>query len=219
MSSKKKIAIFDFDKTVIIKDSFIPFLIYCAQKTNSRIRLLYSLIFFGTLFFTKMISREKAKSRFMSAVLSGCQKSVIKKICKDFCYSFSNSEFYEDAINLINWHKTQGHLVILASASPSIYVDFFGDRLGFDHVLATNIFFDKAKKDFYIPEGHNLLGKQKLNTIISHYGNNFISIWAYSDSVNDYPLLSWASHGYAINPSYDFKKKIKNTSIRILKFN
>jgi phosphatidylglycerophosphatase C len=218
MHSKKKIAIFDFDKTVVIKDSFIPFLIYCAQKTNSQIRLLYNLILFGTLFFTKIISREKAKSKFISSVLSDCSKDIVKKICKDFCYSYRDKDFYKDAIKLINWHKTQGHQVILASASPSIYVNFFADRLGFHSVLATNILFDKVKSEFYIPKGSNLLGKQKLNSIISHYGNNFINIWAYSDSLNDFPLLSWANNGFAINPSYNFKKKIKNSPIKILIF-
>jgi len=161
-SKKKKIAIFDFDKTVIIKDSFFPFLIYCARKTNSHIKLFYTLILYGTMFVTNIISRESAKSKFISSVLSGYSKDIIKKICKDFCYTYSKIDFYEDAISLINWHKTKGHLVILASASPSIYVHYFGDRLGFDHVLATNVLFDKVTKEYYIPKGFNLRGKKKI---------------------------------------------------------
>src|SRR5437016_5665528 len=44
----------------------------------------------------------------------------------------------------VDWHRAEGHELVLVSASPELYVAPIGRRLGFDEVLATRLEVDAA---------------------------------------------------------------------------
>ena len=64
-----RIAFFDLDKTIIKKDSIIPFMIFYLKKNPKSIIYYIRLIPYLILFFLKIIDNNKIKYEFRSHLI------------------------------------------------------------------------------------------------------------------------------------------------------
>ncbi|MEZ5228491.1 MAG: HAD-IB family hydrolase [Acidimicrobiales bacterium] len=99
-------------------------------------------------------------------------------------------------------HRAKGDLLVLATTSPAPFVRPFAERLGFDHVIATEWVDDGT----HFTGEHNgtfVWGKAKATAVADWAAANGVDLdrsTAYSDSYFDAPLLDAVGTGVAVNP-------------------
>ena len=107
----------------------------------------------------------------------------------------------------IEEHRSDGHLLVMATTSPHPFVDPFAERLGFDGVIATDW---QRDGDVYTGrmEGGFVWGRAKADAVERWANDNGVSLsssWAYSDSYFDSPLLAMVGHPVAVNPDLQLR--------------
>lgn len=103
---------------------------------------------------------------------------------------------------LLREHLAAGHEVWIVTASPVEIGELIARRLGATGALGTVA---EHKDGFYTGRlvGAMLHGQAKARAIVALAGREGIDLsrsWAYSDSLNDVPILSEVGHAVAINP-------------------
>ncbi len=106
------------------------------------------------------------------------------------------------AKQLIDEHREAGRLVVMATTSPRSFVEPLANRLGMDHVFATQW---QRDGDTYSGRlaGRFLWGRNKILEIKEwgkENGADLGASYAYSDSVYDVPMLRTVGHPVAVNP-------------------
>jgi HAD superfamily hydrolase (TIGR01490 family) len=116
---------------------------------------------------------------------------------------------YEGITRVVDHHRTAGDLTFLCTASPQELADLVADSLEMTGALGT-----KAEVAFgrytgrLSPEGV-LHGQAKAAAVAELAERRDIDLsesYAYSDSVNDLPLLELVGHPIAVNPDADLKR-------------
>jgi phosphatidylglycerophosphatase C len=103
----------------------------------------------------------------------------------------------------IDVDRAAGHLTALISASPDVYVQALGSRLGFDFVICTRLVDrpDGGKESRVA--GRNCKGQEKLAALRRHLGDTPVA-WeasrAYTDHISDLPLLERVGTPVAVHP-------------------
>ena len=103
---------------------------------------------------------------------------------------------------LLDEHRQAGHLLVLATTTPEALVRPFADQLGIDEVVATRY----ASADGAFTgrlEGRFVWGLGKLSAVRERVDSHDVALeesFAYSDSINDLPLLSAVGNPRAVNP-------------------
>jgi len=103
---------------------------------------------------------------------------------------------------LIEEHREAGRLPVLATTSPRCFVQPLADRLGMEHVFATDWATDGGVYTGRL-DGPFLWGRNKIDAIKAWASQHNIDLgasYAYTDSVYDVPMLRTVGHPVAVNP-------------------
>jgi putative phosphoserine phosphatase/1-acylglycerol-3-phosphate O-acyltransferase len=107
------------------------------------------------------------------------------------------------ALSLIEQHHAAGRPVVLATTTPRHLIKPLADRLGFDHVIATQYTIgDDGRFDGSIT-GNFVWSRGKLAAVREWAEREDVDLaesFAYSDSIYDLPLLSAVGSPAAVNP-------------------
>jgi HAD superfamily hydrolase (TIGR01490 family) len=103
----------------------------------------------------------------------------------------------------LNWHRYQGHQLLIITAANAFLARPLADLLGVRHLICTDVEM----------QDHCLTGKvlgtipfregkvAMLKSWLSHYSDRPLrDSWGYSDSFNDLPLLQWVRNPIAVTP-------------------
>jgi len=99
-------------------------------------------------------------------------------------------------------HRAEGTKLVLATTTPTVFVQPFADRIGFDAVLATEWSHDGKAFDG-TTVGPFVWGPKKRDAIVDWAKANKVSLkdsYGYSDSYFDAPMLDAVGHAVAVNP-------------------
>ena len=188
MALNKSLALFDFDNTLSICDSFLPFIIFTAGPVK---------FFKGVahLFIRRLagpIERREAKQILAQATLRGLSLDKIKHASEEFAKLFLPLAINRLQLAALNKHKENGDRVVVVSASPRLYLeslvkDFVTELIATELVLTDRIVSGEI-------QGENCRGPEKIRRIsevlkITDY--EFIS--AYGDSDGDKEMLEIAT--------------------------
>ncbi|HKY13938.1 MAG TPA: HAD-IB family hydrolase [Microthrixaceae bacterium] len=107
------------------------------------------------------------------------------------------------ARQLLEEHRREGRLLVLATTTPDDLARPLAEALGFDHVIANR--YGTAPDGTYdgTVEGEYVWGKGKARAVRAWADENGVDLsesYAYSDSYYDVPLLSLVGHPSATNP-------------------
>lgn len=106
-----------------------------------------------------------------------------------------------DTVKRLEWHREQGHRVVLVSASLTPYLVPLGTRLGVDAVLCTQLEVGADGRLTGRLDGPNCRGAEKvtrLETWLTESGLGGAELWAYGDSAGDRELLARADHAQLV---------------------
>jgi HAD superfamily hydrolase (TIGR01490 family) len=198
-----KLIIFDLDNTILNGNSdysWIKFMIDSGQvdhdEYTKRNEYFYEQYYQGSLDYD-------AWAEFALSTFKDKTPEQLKGLLKEFLNSIIEPMINIYALRLLHEHSHDNDFMLLASATNSIIVKPIAERLGFKHIIATDVEIIAGKYTGKM-KGESALGKGKLNKVkewMSRNGfNNFENTTFYSDSINDLPLLLEVSNPIAVNP-------------------
>ncbi len=199
MNRKKKLVLFDLDKTLITCDSLKKLVIFLLKRDF--INFFYKLPSLILITFKHLFSncdhKTDTKSKLFSIILNGYNKEQIKRFSIEFSryifHNFKNDKIYKI---LLDSKKLRSEIYIV-TASADFYCKFLA-KLFSSKLISTKV--NLNKKNFGKIIGKNCFGIQKKHRILKEI-KNFKGKYStyYTDSKTDAPLLNACSKGYLVD--------------------
>lgn len=201
---KPRLALFDLDDTLLHGDTDVlwcDFLVgrgvlerAAFEQRNQEIAARYRAGSVGALEF----------AQFYLATLAGRSAAQWEPLRREFLQELIVPRISREAIALVRAHLQAGELVVLTTATNRFLTELTAQHLGVAHVLATEpelhegVFTGRVAGTPNMREGK----VTRLHAWLAERGQslaNFHST-AYSDSINDLPLLQAADVAVAVHP-------------------
>ncbi len=194
---------FDLDGTLIAWDCQLLFRHFVLRREPWR--GIFLPVFLAFLPLTGLLGAGGMKRVFLS-YLSGMSPAKLDEYSREFATSVMPA-IYPELHGRLEEHRRQGHLLILASASPEFYVKYIGSGLGFELTLGTPV-----ETGGFFPDLENHKGSAKVDRLervlpASYFQNGTLrNCYGYTDSTADLPMLAICSAVTVVNPSATLTK-------------
>jgi len=189
------LAVFDFDGTIIRKDSLLEFI----RFTRGNWRFYSSFLLFSPLLIgmkMKLIPNWKVKQLLFTCLFRGLSIEVFDNWGNDFI-AIIDKMLYHKALDALRRHRENGDKIIIISASVENWIKPWAVRNGVDMILATKIEIDKtgALTGRFLTK--NCYGQEKVNRLLEMFPNkDLYYLVAYGDSCGDKELIELADEGF-----------------------
>jgi HAD superfamily hydrolase (TIGR01490 family) len=201
------IAIYDMDKTVTRRATYNGFLLHMAwHKSPWRLLFVPALAWALLLYFCQIWDRKRLKQFAQQLLIGGkVPKDKFARHLERHADLVLGKNVYLEVRHRISEEKSAGFVHVIATASYRLYVDAIAARLGFDHVIATELATNDSGHVLARIDGHNCYDTAKLERVKAWMDGqglkrNQCHIRAYSDHISDAPLLNFADEPFATNP-------------------
>jgi phosphatidylglycerophosphatase C len=204
---QRVVAAFDFDGTLTRGGSVWQFL--------SAIRGRQAVVVAGISLWLKLVraalvggdAADEAKEALFVRTLAGLPADEVARKATAFGLAHYRLRHRTKLRARLDWHRRQGHRVVLVSASPEYYVRAVGDQLGVDGVVATRLEVDEDGRLTGKFDGRNCRGAQKLQRLVQWMeaspldrpdgegAHDHPFLWAYGNSAGDLEMLQAADIG------------------------
>lgn len=205
---KPKYAIFDFDGTLVSKDTLLSILKICFKAQPWR--LLFFIPFSPIILITYLfrLDRSLAKSLVLwSATFFKSKKQIIKIFNQDIIQE-CQPLWFQEGIQTLNKLYQEGQQIIIATASGQIWIRALL-RKKFPHsklIIGTRLKFCLGG---VILASKNCRNSEKLRRIREQLGFDFEWVSSWSDHTADIPMLKEAQTPYIICPKKEHVVKFK----------
>lgn len=189
------VAVFDFDGTVTRRDTLLPFLWHVVGPMEffyNTVVLLPTLVRYvlGTL------DNGPAKEHILAQFLGSKPVNEIRDLAKQFAESTIPHLLNPVAIRRLQRHRELGHVTVLLSASPELYIEPWAKSAGFDAVIGTRLAISNEAFTgrFATP---NCYGQEKVRRLLkTSFNLSEATVFAYGNSRGDRELLEYADHPF-----------------------
>ena len=184
------LALFDFDGTITKDDSLLKFIRFVVGDG----RFVFGLVVLSPILVAyklKLIPNYKAKQKMLSWFFKGMSKEAFLKVANEYSLVHIDKILRPKAIEKINWHKNQGHKVVVVSASIECWIRPWCEKNSLE-LIATKL---EIKDDIVTGKllSKNCYGVEKVNRIKEIYNlKDFEYIYSYGDSSGDKQMLELA---------------------------
>jgi len=192
------IAIFDFDGTLIKRDSMVLFFLRYFNFSWKNIPDLFRLNLETIKFFLKIYSQKQYKEKFLNLVINSSKIKDPEKIADGFSEYLLRLVF-KDAKKEISKLKENGFELVLLSASPDFYLEKIKDSLGFSKLICTKT---NMKNGKIIICGEDCYGENKIKMLLDEYKKedvNWEESYCFADNKSDRHLLGLFGNAYIVN--------------------
>jgi len=189
-----KIAFFDFDGTITKDDSFIKFIRFVVGDTKFVIGIaaLFPILIAYKL---KHIPNYKAKQYMLSYFFKGMSKEKFIQVAYEYSLNYIDTIIRSKAMEKIVWHKEQGHMVVIVSASIECWLKPWCNKNGLGLIATKLEIKDSRITGKFLTK--NCYGIEKANRVKKEYIlDNYDYIYAYGDSCGDKELLELADESF-----------------------
>lgn len=192
-------AFFDFDGTLISKDSFLTLLKKVINHEPWRISLVFFC--FPILLLTALFKLEKsyAKSAILWSLTVGKNKRKCVRFLRNILIPESNELWFQEATKAFEHLTEQGIEIVIITASGQIWVRGMlqGKYQNFKIIIGSKLKFFAGG---VVLKSKNCYNHEKINRIHQILGHNFIWHSAWSDHIADLPMLLKAQERFIICP-------------------
>jgi phosphatidylglycerophosphatase C len=197
-----RVAAFDVDHTLTNKDCVVPFL---REVAGWRLYagLVWRVLPLSRALFAR--DRDRVKAVATRAALAGRTVEQVDAKARRFASRAFPAWLRDDTVKRLRWHNSQGHKVVLVSASYSLYLKYLGKLLGCDAVMGTECETDSGSQFTGSLVGANCRGPEKerrLREWLDGEGFGSYVLYAYGDSAGDDQMLAMADHPFRITKDF-----------------
>jgi phosphatidylglycerophosphatase C len=193
LNEQRPIAAFDFDGTITQRDTLLGYLLAVGGPG----RVAASLGRHATGMARGLrddAARDAAKERVVGHVVRGRSLDELDDAGGRYAATLL-SRFRPDVVERIEWHRTEGHELVIVSASLVHYLRPVAASLGFDDVIGVELEFDESRVATGRLARANVRGPQKEARLREWWGDRpATELWAYGNSSGDEDLLAMADH-------------------------
>lgn len=145
---------------------------------------------------------DSAKERLFRKILAGRPVDDVVRESRSFALAHLQSEIRPLTKERLEWHKSQGHHVVVVSASPEIYVAVIAEELGAHGAIGTRLAVDPMGRLTGGYLGRNCRGTEKIRRLHEWIESQSFEqaplIYAYGNSRGDRRLLGAADFPYDV---------------------
>jgi len=188
------LSLFDFDGTITTDDSLIKFIRFVVGD----IKFVTGMVVLSpmlTAYKLKLIPNYKAKQYMLSYFFKGMNEEEFMKVANEYSLKHIDTILRPKAMEKIQWHKEQGHKVVIVSASIACWLKPWCAKNGLE-LIATKL----EIKDGIVTGKlltRNCYGIEKVNRVKEKYRlDDYETIYAYGDSRGDKELLELANESF-----------------------
>ena len=197
---KKKLIVYDFDKTIYGGESGTNFFTYYLRNYPLK-GLLFGLTYLKEVLFylIKITDLKRLKERFF-IFLESHSNEEIEKIVDGFWKEY-DKKMYSWTQEELRENRKEADMVIVTSATPLFLLERLIPEMGYDMVFGTEFQGDGEEKFIAEIKGENNKGMEKVRKLDKWAKENNIKyeiIKFYSDSLADKPLYDIAEKKYWI---------------------
>lgn len=207
-----KAAFFDLDKTLVPGSSLFLLARGMYQRDYYRVadmlRFAYQQAAFRLLGTEQMRGVEANKEKALSFV-KGRHQDEFAALGLEIVEERILPRVYPDIAQVIRNHSEAGELTFLVTAAPIEIARVVAESLGMTGALGTESELDDAGRYTGRLAGDILHGPEKakaLEMLAQSRGIDLRGSHAYSDSINDLPLLETVGHPHAVNPDHQLRR-------------
>lgn len=200
------LAIYDMDRTVTKRPTYLAFLLHCAVR-RAPWRLLLLPVAAGSVlgYALKLIDRARLKEINHHLLLGKVHGTDLQPLVDGFAERQVAGNVRPGALRAIARDQAQGRRLVLATASYRLYAAAIARRLGFDDVIGTGSIIGLDQRVHARIDGQNCYGPAKLDMIAQWVERSGLKgahghVRFYSDHVSDRPVFEWADEPVAVNP-------------------
>lgn len=203
-TDKPGIAVFDFDGTLIKRDSLPYFMLYTFGYGRFILRLPL-IIVLKIASAMGLTSVHKAKERILSSFVRDMKQEDFKDACRRFATRIPDWVFPE-VLPEIQKHKEAGNEILIISASVTDWISPWAETIGISNIEGTKLecLNGRLTGRFATP---NCKGEEKVRRLCAcfpDYADR--TLYVYGDSSGDRELLALADY-----PHYKpFRKTYKS---------
>lgn len=218
-----EIALYDLDKTITKRPTYMPFLLHAAWRHERwRLVLLPGLLFLFAGYLVRALDRARLKELMQDMLLgSSLDAEKMAAIAESFAAQTLEGNVHPQALARIAKEKANGHRLVLATASYAFYAAPLARRLGFDDVIGTLVRRDENAAILPRIDGENCYGAAKLRMVEAwaeeqNLNREDLRVRFYSDSQTDLPVFDWSDEPIATNPTNKLRKTAEKRGWRII---
>jgi HAD superfamily hydrolase (TIGR01490 family) len=196
------VAAFDLDGTLTEGGSVFPWLKSIAGRGRTwRATLSLALpLAIGALRSSRWA--DNAKERLFVKLLAGIDEQVVRAQSRTFAREHLEHKGRALQLARLDWHRQQGHDIVIVSASPQLYVDVMTEDLHANGALGTRLAVDPRGRLTGGYLGKNCRGTEKLRRLDEwitqrHYPTAPV-VFGYGNSRGDRRMLSSATHPFNV---------------------
>ena len=218
---KKIAAFFDVDNTLVCGSTSILFGKVAFAGGNIKRRDVWRFLWEHVMFIRRGEKNSKMagiKDRALS-LTKGHSVEELRGLIDEVYDSEIKPRLWPRTIERVNHHLSQGHEVWLVTAAPVELAEKIAQDLGATGALGTIVGHDGEVLTGELV-GEPLHGKAKrraVKKLAEERGIGLGKSWAYSDSVNDLPMLSAVGNAVAVNPDAQLRRYAVAAGWEILK--
>jgi HAD superfamily hydrolase (TIGR01490 family) len=218
---KKIAAFFDVDNTLVCGSTSILFGKVAFAGGSVKRRDVWRFLWEHVMFIRRGEKNSKMagiKDRALS-LTKGHSVEELRGLIDEVYESEIKPRLWPRTVERVNHHLSQGHEVWLVTAAPVELAEKIAQDLGATGALGTIVGHDGEVLTGELV-GDPLHGKAKrraVKKLAEERGIGLGKSWAYSDSVNDLPMLSAVGNAVAVNPDAQLRRYAVAAGWEILK--
>ena len=207
----RRAAFFDLDRTLIPGSSLFLLARGLYERDMFRVRDLLRFGW-GQLMFQLRGEQVRRVTKYRESTLdfvTGRSRSELIEWGREIAEERILPRVYEDIVRVIEGHKERGYQTYLVTAAPIELAETLAEALGMDGAAGTVAEVDDA--GFYTGRlvGDPMHGPVKAKAVAelaAEKGLDLAECAAYSDSINDLPLLESVGYPHAVNPEGELRR-------------
>jgi HAD superfamily hydrolase (TIGR01490 family) len=222
-----KFAVYDLDQTLLPVDScetWNSWLVHRAgmdeEAVERRNREFYDAYEKGTF-------DIDAFETFILGLLAKCRRSDLDRWMDEYLDAVIRPAVRPEALELVKKSESEGYVNVLATGTHRFISQPIAGLFGFRHLVAATPevtaegeFTGRLVGGHSFAEGKLRMVREFVDGYAARAGEKPERVDAYSDSINDLPLLSWASErgtAWAVNPSAALRREAERRGWQVMK--
>lgn len=189
------LAVFDFDGTLTRRDTLVPFLLFSLGLLGFLRVMLMSLPWL-LAYALKLMGNQRSKAQLLKFAFADAPCAALERKANAFVALSLANQWQPWTLAELARHQQAGHRCIIVSASPDIFINAAGHKLGIDAVICTMM---RQVGGLYTGEmaTPNCHGEEKVRRLNAWLAINQPSttqpeMHIYGDSSGDIPMLRLA---------------------------